>query len=109
MAARDSVDPAGWMGEQVESASPDLLRAMVKTFAEEAWRTRALDTGPYTVVWLDALTVKAREGGRTVNVHALVAVRTHPAVLALGCWCSFASGRPTSSRTRSARPPGLRG
>src|SRR5829696_2791064 len=35
----------------------------------EAWRTRALDTGPYTVVWLDALTIKARQGGRTLNVH----------------------------------------
>ena len=188
MAAPEGIDPAGWLGEQLRSGSPDLLRAMVKTFAEalmsaeadavcgapygqrsedrvnsrngyrgrewdtragtvelavpklrqgsyfpdwllthrrraeqalvsvvatsyllgvstrrveklveqlgvarlsksqvsemakhldaqvEAWRTRALDTGPYTVVWLDALTIKAREGGRTVNVHALVAV-----------------------------------
>ncbi|MFB9208862.1 transposase, partial [Nonomuraea spiralis] len=39
----------------------------------EAFRTRALDTGPYTFVWLDALTQKVREGGRTINVHALVA------------------------------------
>ncbi|MEZ7130359.1 IS256 family transposase [Nonomuraea sp. AD125B] len=29
--------------------------------------------GPYTFVWLDALTQKVREGGRTINVHALVA------------------------------------
>jgi putative transposase len=28
------VDPAGFLREQVESASPDLLRAMVKTFAD---------------------------------------------------------------------------
>ena len=28
------VNPAGFLREQVESASPDLLRAMVKTFAE---------------------------------------------------------------------------
>jgi putative transposase len=33
-----------------------------------------LDAGPYTFVWMDALTVKVREGGRTVNVHALIAV-----------------------------------
>jgi transposase-like protein len=40
----------------------------------EAFRTRPLDAGPYTVVWCDALAVKVREDGRTVNVHALVAI-----------------------------------
>jgi transposase-like protein len=40
----------------------------------EAFRSRPLDAGPYTFLWCDALTVKVREGGRTVNVHALVAV-----------------------------------
>ena len=40
----------------------------------EAFRTRPLDAAHYTFVWLDALTVKVREGGRTVNVHALIAV-----------------------------------
>jgi transposase-like protein len=40
----------------------------------EAFRNRPLDAGPYTFVWMDALTVKVREGGRTVNVHALIAV-----------------------------------
>ncbi|GLW13206.1 hypothetical protein Misp01_83340 [Microtetraspora sp. NBRC 13810] len=39
----------------------------------EAFRTRALDGGPYTFVWLDALTQKVREGGRIINVHVLVA------------------------------------
>jgi putative transposase len=34
MAARDSVDVAGALREQLESASPDLLRVMVKTFAD---------------------------------------------------------------------------
>ncbi len=37
------------------------------------WRNRPLDAGPYTFVWLDALVLKVREGGRTVPVHALVA------------------------------------
>jgi putative transposase len=188
MTAPKSVDPAGVLREQLESASPDLLRAMVKTFAEalmsaeadaicgapygvrsedrvnsrngyrprewdtragtielaipklrqgsyfpdwllqhrrraeqalvsvvatsyllgvstrrveklveqlgvaslsksqvsemaayldaqvEAFRNRPLDAGPHTFVWMDALTVKVREGGRTVNVHALIAV-----------------------------------
>ena len=40
----------------------------------EAFRNRPLDSGHYTFVWLDALVIKVREAGRTVNVHALVAV-----------------------------------
>src|SRR6201985_1930841 len=40
----------------------------------EAFRTRPLDAGPYTFVAADALVLKVREGGRVVNVHALIAV-----------------------------------
>lgn len=40
----------------------------------EAFRSRPLADGPYLFVWLDALTQKVRENGRTVIVHALVAV-----------------------------------
>jgi putative transposase len=40
----------------------------------EAFRNRPLDAGPYTFVWMDALTIKVREHGRVVNVHGLVAV-----------------------------------
>jgi putative transposase len=39
----------------------------------EAFRTRSLDAGPYTFLAADALVLKVREGGRTVNVHALLA------------------------------------
>jgi putative transposase len=39
----------------------------------EGFRSRPLDAGPYTFVWIDALTQKVREGGRTINVHALIA------------------------------------
>jgi len=39
----------------------------------EAFRTRPLDAGPYTFLAADALVLKVREGGRTVNVHALLA------------------------------------
>jgi len=42
--------------------------------AVEALRTRPLDAGPYTFLSADALTQKVREGGRVVNVHALLAV-----------------------------------
>jgi transposase-like protein len=44
------------------------LDEMVREF-----RSRPLDGGPYAFVWIDALTQKVREGGRTVNVHALIA------------------------------------
>ena len=37
------------------------------------FRSRPLDAGPYTFVAADALVLKVREGGRVVNVHALVA------------------------------------
>ncbi len=39
----------------------------------EAFRSRPLDGGPYTYVWLDALVQKVREGGRIVNVACVIA------------------------------------
>lgn len=39
----------------------------------EAFRTRPLDAGPYTLVAADALVIKVRENGRVINVHALIA------------------------------------
>ncbi len=39
----------------------------------EAFRSRPLDAGPYTYLWLDALTQKVRESGRIVNVAVVVA------------------------------------
>lgn len=44
------------------------LDAMVEEF-----RNRPLDAGPYTNVWIDALTQKVREGGRIVNVACVTA------------------------------------
>lgn len=38
------------------------------------FRNRPLDQGPYAFVWVDALPQKVREGGRIINVHALIAV-----------------------------------
>ena len=34
MTATPSIDLPGWMAEQLSQASPDLLRAMLQTFAE---------------------------------------------------------------------------
>src|SRR5690606_10755412 len=39
----------------------------------ESFRSRPLDGGPYASVWIDALTREVREGGGTINVHALIA------------------------------------
>jgi putative transposase len=49
----------------------DLARSLDAAVA--AFRTRPLDAGPYTSVWLDALTQKCRAGGRIVNVATVVA------------------------------------
>jgi putative transposase len=55
--------------------SKSQVSVMAKDLDEqvEAFRTRPLDAGPYTFLAADALVLKVREGGRTVNVHALVA------------------------------------
>jgi putative transposase len=53
---------------QVSQMAKD-LDAQVADF-----RARPLDAGPYTFVAADALVLKVREGGRVVNVHALLAV-----------------------------------
>jgi len=37
------------------------------------FRERPLDQGPYRYLWIDALTQKVREGGRVVNVSAVIA------------------------------------
>ena len=56
-----------------------LCKSQVSVMAAEldemvaSFRSRPLDAGPYAFVWIDALTQKVREGGRTVNVHALIA------------------------------------
>ena len=55
-----------------------------------AFRTRPLDAGPYTFVAADALVLKVREGGRVVNVHALLAV----GVNAMGTGRSWACRSP---------------
>jgi len=57
-----------------------LSKSQVSTMAAELdgqvadFRHRPLDAGPYTFLAADALVLKVREGGRVVNVHALVAV-----------------------------------
>jgi putative transposase len=60
----------------VTRLSKSQVSEMAKSLDEQvaAFRNRPLDAGPYTFIWLDALTLKVREAGRTVLVHALLAV-----------------------------------
>ena len=59
----------------IESISRSQVSEMAKSLdaVVEAFRSRPLDAGPYTYIWLDALTQKVREGGRIVNVAVVVA------------------------------------
>ena len=59
----------------VTGLSKSQVSAMAAELDElvDGFRNRPLDAGPYTFVWIDALTQKVREGGRTVNVHCLIA------------------------------------
>src|SRR6201987_4641396 len=59
----------------VTGLSKSQVSAMAAELDElvDGFRNRPLDRGPYTFVWINALTQKVREGGRTVNVHALIA------------------------------------
>jgi putative transposase len=72
----------------------------------EAFRTRPLDAGPYTFVAAGALVLKVREGGRIVNVQALVAtgVNAEGYREILGLQVSSAHGmRPAGRRVQEVR------
>ena len=60
----------------VERMSKSQVSRLAKSLDEivEDFRTRPLDSGPYAYVTFDALVVKCREGGRTVNVCVVHAV-----------------------------------
>ncbi len=59
----------------IDRLSKSQVSEMSKDLDEQvaAFRSRPLDAGPCTFVAADALVLKVREAGRTVNVHALVA------------------------------------
>ena len=60
----------------LDGISKSQVSELAKTLDEvvEGWRSRPLDAGPYTYVWVDAVTQKVREGGRIVNVAVVHAV-----------------------------------
>jgi transposase-like protein len=67
-------DIANAMG--ITALSKSQVSELVKSLDAkvEAFRSRPLDRGPYTYVWVDAITQKVREAGRIVNVAVVIAV-----------------------------------
>ena len=59
----------------IERLSKSQVSVMAKSLdgMVEDFRNRPLDAGPYTYVWIDALTQRCREGGRVVNVCTAIA------------------------------------
>jgi putative transposase len=59
----------------IEHLSKSTVSRMAKDLdiEVEAFRTRPLDQGPYTYVWLDATFQKVREAGRIQNVAVVIA------------------------------------
>src|SRR5579875_1906039 len=59
----------------ITSLSKSQVSELAKTLdaAVEEFRSRPLDGGPYRFVQADAITIRVREGGRTVLVHGLIA------------------------------------
>ena len=59
----------------IEGISSSQVSRMAKSLDEqvEAFRTRPLDAGSYPYLWVDALAIRVREGGRVVKVACIVA------------------------------------
>ena len=59
----------------IEGISRSQVSEMAKDLDQmvEAFRNRPLEDGPYTYVWIDALSQRCREGGRVVNLSTAVA------------------------------------
>jgi transposase-like protein len=58
--------------EGISSSQVSRMAAELDAKVSE-FRERPLDAGPYRYLWIDALTQKVREGGRVVNVSAVIA------------------------------------
>ena len=60
----------------IDGISKSQVSEMAKSLDKivEEFRNRPLDTGPYTYLWLDALTQRVREGGRIVNIATVTAI-----------------------------------
>lgn len=95
-------DVAKAMG--VEGISKSQVSRMCGELDEtvQAWRSRPLDAGPYPFLWIDALVLKVREGGRVVNTSMLVATDVNAAAIAVR---GYPVALPYTNRMTS--PPAL--
>jgi hypothetical protein len=105
-----SVDPAGWLAEQIGACQPDVLRSMVKTMAEAlmsaeadaacgaGYGQRSEERGqPPQRLSVPGLEHPGRDGGRCLirqgwpgpSVHAIV-------TQVLIDWCAAATGKTRS-------------
>jgi transposase-like protein len=101
-----SLGVAGLSKSQVSAMAAELDEMV------EGFRNQPLDRGPYTFCWIDALTQKVREGGRTVNVHCLIAtgVNADGCREILGIDVTSSEDGPGGWRSCAAWPPrGLSG
>lgn len=59
----------------IDGISKSQVSEMAKSLDEavEQFRNRPLDRGPYTYLWIDALVIRCRDGGRIVNVALVLA------------------------------------
>jgi transposase-like protein len=75
--------------------SPELISRVTEAVREEvvAWQTRPLET-TYAVVWIDALSIKVRDGGVVQNKAAFVAIglQLDGSKDILGLWIDGAEG-----------------
>jgi putative transposase len=60
----------------INRLSKSQVSEMAKTLDDfvEDFRNRPLEEGPYTYLWLDALTQRVREGGRIINISTVIAI-----------------------------------
>jgi transposase-like protein len=58
--------------ESLSKSQVSRMAAELDTIVAE-FRNRPLENGPYTYVWMDALTQKVREGGRIINIATVTA------------------------------------
>ena len=90
------LDPAGGEAGRLPRASPGCPSRRSARWPRSWtswWRASGpgrWTRGPYTFCWIDALTQKVREGGRTVNVHCLIATGVNAdgyrEILGIGSW-----------------------
>ncbi len=98
----------------IEGISRSQVSALAKSLDEAvaSFRSRPLDGSPYTYVWLDALTVRVREGGRIAQPSAVIATAAnadgHREILGLDL-CTSEDGAGWTAFLRELVARGLSG